>query len=672
MGTNTFNNKISTGDELAASDINQFQDALNEELVGRERGQPTQGKSLGNSTYPWGSVFTNNLNVGGTDIDFSSLTGDRYSIVSGKTAPGSEFPDFIAKTSPRTRSFTIRGADTPLTLIINSRKIVINEDILFQVPFKTIRNLAVSVHGLSSPVQSDANNPYNSGWNHDSFEAGYIGRNAGNKDVVYSKNSGNHYIGQIPLFLGQITTSRDIVSGGETITTDNTRQLREKIFTDEKLRLVSFGNPANTNSAEATDREYFLARPKKRDNNYSFIDVSRRVLGVGQSYNILKAFPSGNRTLQQTIETGNFANIGNRAGFTFHELYWIFIDADNPSIPIIVDEEPIYTRASDNRRRDRKAWFDIDRQEWNFSGVTQAGRRTAIPIGIVSTGYQSTANLAATLISKSFDFTRNYKKDNTIRLRQRSTYVFESEDETSKASVYGRDIVINQRLSIEVGGTPGNGTCLYFYLTEKGIIGVEWNTPPVYRDDIKGYYHPSRSHRCIGHYVVGNTSLGISWKYSNNEKYKARYYINGVVSGGATTTNNDIRINNVGDGFLLKNIFILSRPVGQTSSRPTAYSGFYFIMRKNQLFKEYGPLGALLKAANITMIVYNKPTFTYHKTTEFLLRRNEIDQWYIVTSSTAGNGWSQSDDRSNTGEIEIEINRFGNDAIEKELWNKLS
>ena len=128
----------------AASDINQFQDALNDEIVGRERGQPTSGKDLGSEAYPWGRAYVSNLNVGGSDIDVSSLTGDRYSIVSGKTAPGSEFPDFIAKTSPRTRAFTIRGADTPLVLIINNRRIVINEDILFQIPFKTIRNLAVS------------------------------------------------------------------------------------------------------------------------------------------------------------------------------------------------------------------------------------------------------------------------------------------------------------------------------------------------------------------------------------------------------------------------------------------------------------------------------------------------------------------------------------------------
>ena len=363
--------------------------------------------------------------------------------------------------------------------------------------------------------------------------------------------------------------------------------------------------------------------------------------------------------MQQTIETGNFVNIGNRAGFTFHDLYWVFIDADNPTIPIIVDEEPIYTRASDNRRRNRKAWFDIDRQEWNFSGVTQSGRRTAIPIGIVSTGYQARVNLGATLISKSFDFNREYKKDNTIRLRQRSAYVFESEDETSKASVYGRDIVINQRLRIEVGGTPGNGTCLYFYLTEAGLVAVEWNTPPVYRDDLKGYYHPSRSHRCIGHYVVGNRPEGISWKYSNNERYKSQYNIFARVSGTATRDTNDITINNSRDGYLLKNIFSLIRDAVFRGSG-LDFSKIFFVMTKNQLFKEYGTL------------LESSDTYSHLPTVGHSFR--DYGTFNGVKYFSVGNAAVIDPiiTANSSGGIRVSINRYGNDAIEKELWNKLS
>ena len=650
MGTAALNNRLRTGDELAASDVNQYRSALDGDFVGRSDGVATPGQNLGNPVVPWGTVFAQNINVNGNDVDLSSLTRGRYSIVSGRTGSGNGISDFIENIDRVGRRYRILADAVNLVLIINGQRVVINQDIDFTFSFQTIRNLGINIRGLPTTAGRDESNPYYNSWNHDAFEVDYIGKNAGNKDVVYSDNVGNHYFGRIPISLATIT--------GSSTVTDPVTNFRENYFTNERLNLFSYGNPDFPNQVDQGNREYFLARPVKIGEEYFLIDVKRRIFPIGQNYNIFKMLSSPDRQASQTVEDGNLSTINNRRGLTIHNLYWIFIDADNPLVPIIISDEPIYTTESDERRQGRQAWFNIERQEWTLSGVSQAGRRNVIPIGIVSNGYQQTNSSRLTPVIKSFDFSREYKRDNTIRLSQRSDYVFESKEESNSVSVYGNDIRLNQRLRISVEGTPRAGTCLYFYLTEQGVGAVELGIAPLYRDDLGGYYHPTKSWRCIGNHVVGNVGLFISHKYSNKERYKQEYNIRAGISGTATESSNDISINNSRDGFLLKNLFDIRRPFQANTPRPS-YAWFSFGMRKNNLFREYGRIvenldGGLYAESSGNRSFYNIRSY---------FERNNLKGFVSSLTSFPQRG---------TGHLILTINRESNDAVEKQLWNELS
>ena len=677
MGTNNFNNKVQAGNELKASDINQFQDALNETVVGRQDGIPTRGKNLGSIPTPWGTVYTEGLNVQGDDVDLSSLSRERYSIVSGATGSGNSVAQFIQGINNQTGQFRILGDGTDLVLTINGRRVVIDQDIDFTIPFDVPLNFGINITGAVRPGGS---NTYQNSFAHDFFEDGHIGKNAGNKDVVYSNES--------RLFSGVLPVSLVDLTGGDAtqrILIDQFKAQRESFFNNGLLWLFSIGNPASPNSTNQAHREYFLARGFKSGSVYFLVDIKRRYIllsgnASGNSFNILQiANSTASRPFRDVFDTGTASN---RYGLTRHELYWVFIDADSPTNVITTKNEPVYARSTDARVDYSTAWFDTEKNQWNFrTSIGQAFvKKDMIPIGIVSNGYKTQSNGTGTLLARSFDFTRKYEKTNTIRLIQRGNNI-ESKEERNIVSVYGTNVKTKSKIKIPIPDGLPNGTAIYLYITDQGVSTIEENISPVYREELQGYYHQTRSWRCIGQHIVGNIDRGMSYRYSNNEKYRYSYSLRIAANGEATQSKNDVFVEPFKKDYeFLNNIFYFERPIRGTSNTVN-YHWISFNMRKNNLFREYGDLIRNSDIKNREFININN--LVGYDTGVSLFKINDI-QGFLVRAITLVSGSTSPGNQSylrpsitsiksdTRFRIDFTINRYGTDLLEKTIWNELS
>lgn len=667
MGINSFNNKLGNGSNLKPSDINQFQDALNETVVGRELGVPKKGKDLGSVPLPWGTLYTENINVKGQNVDLTQFLRGKYLIVSGRTQSQNGLPNLIQPESTSSRRFRISGDIVDLVLIINGRRIVIDKDIQISLQFQASQNYGINIKDAKAPGQT---NPYQGSFSHDGFEKGYIGENAGNKDVIFSTEN-DIFSGEIPIEFAEITGAPALSS-----VVDSTKQLRESLFTNESLQLFSFGNPGNPNAHDRNNREYFLARPIKRGSEYFLTDIKRRnLIGIGNtlgsSFNILQMQNSPTRDIGEINDLGT---ISNRRGLTVHRLVWVFIDADNPTNPITIDVEPLYTVTGDPRIDNAEAWFNLDKEEWMIRRNVRDSfeKKDVIPIGIVSNGYMPSSSDTSTPLVRSFNFSRDYNRINTIRLRQLSNHSYESKDEMNKVSVYGNMIETKKKLKLTIERNLSIGNCIYFYLTDNGSLTFEVDIPPIYDEELFGYYHPVKSFRCVGHQVIGITSIGISHKYSTVEKYERQYKMAVTFDGTATSTKNDAVISSIDhDGEILSRIFSLSRPTRLLNL--TTYAAFNYTINKSGLFREivetFGSRTRILVyEADYKFIGPTPPSSGVKPVNSGGVGVGISEGKYFVSFNTS----SIPNAGTSRGRITITINRLAMDWTEKRLWNGLS
>jgi hypothetical protein len=89
MGNNTLNTR-SSGDVITADFFNDFNTALQTTVYGRNSsGAVVSGQNMGDSSFPWGTIYSNALVVDGSALDTSQITSPANRIVSGSTRSSS-------------------------------------------------------------------------------------------------------------------------------------------------------------------------------------------------------------------------------------------------------------------------------------------------------------------------------------------------------------------------------------------------------------------------------------------------------------------------------------------------------------------------------------------------------------------------------------------------------
>ena len=128
MGNNTLNTR-SSGDVITADFFNDFNTALQTTVYGRNSsGAVVSGQNMGDSTFPWGTIYSNALVVDGSALDTSQITSPANRIVSGSTRSSSNQPYFL-KANGSAASVQITGATTNLIVDVNGSAVTCSTDI---------------------------------------------------------------------------------------------------------------------------------------------------------------------------------------------------------------------------------------------------------------------------------------------------------------------------------------------------------------------------------------------------------------------------------------------------------------------------------------------------------------------------------------------------------------
>lgn len=232
--------------------------------------------------------------------------------------------------------------------------------------------------------------------------------------------------------------------------------------------------------------EYFFAR----------VESSTQLTQVSRGY-----FFQSNDTL---FSRGTMTNADT---LTLAKIAWIYIStagalSANYNIPNYSGTAPTSPNPSDY-------WFDQVNNVWKtyIAGVWTVANQTLI--GMVVT------NASATIGARSYDLFKGHSDLNTIELFVESTTQVRSRYIGGQIAVYGTTLQFTESFiqwntgsNMDSGQTFSASTWYYFYMDEKGNTYIS-NIPPFdRRPDLKGFYHPLNTWRCLGYaYANGSTQF---------------------------------------------------------------------------------------------------------------------------------------------------------------------
>ncbi len=214
--------------------------------------------------------------------------------------------------------------------------------------------------------------------------------------------------------------------------------------------------------------------------------------------------------------------VSNNDTLTLMNIGWTFVE-DNGTTVDISYLTPVWSFDAPSSPATGQYWFDITNQTWKRYSGTEFEIINRIPIGLVV--LDDTACIAV----RSFDFTNTFSNENNAALEVSTTEIIKSNTLSTRVSVYGTEIIQdftklswNITSDLETGLTEAASTVYYLYLSTKGerIIGAE---KPYYRKDIKGFYHPYHTWRCLGEaYNDGSSNLTLVDEIDYNPNIKEK------------------------------------------------------------------------------------------------------------------------------------------------------
>ncbi len=187
--------------------------------------------------------------------------------------------------------------------------------------------------------------------------------------------------------------------------------------------------------------------------------------------------------------------MANNDVLTIQSLGWMFIEDDGATVDVTYTT-PVYDFSAPGSPATGDYWFDTQASVWKRYNGTSFVIVDRILLGQVVI---DTVNCFA---SRSVDFAREFSNQNNIDTQLRTTEIVESTDSNTRISVYGIDQFtdfskIDWNITIDLEfGAEASDTMYYLYLSDEGerIISIE---RPQNRLDLKGWYHPFQSWRCI-------------------------------------------------------------------------------------------------------------------------------------------------------------------------------
>lgn len=215
-------------------------------------------------------------------------------------------------------------------------------------------------------------------------------------------------------------------------------------------------------------------------------------------------------------------NLSNNDTLTLMKIGWVFIE-DNGTTVDVTYTTPVWAFNSPSGPSAGDYWFDIQNQLWKrYSGTTWDQIDRILVGEIVSDDTN-------TIASRSTDFSNKYDSENNVEIGVDSTSILKSKELNSRINIYGTEVAIsgtklswNITTDLESPQTESASTLYYIFLTDEGEPVLS-ETKPYYRPDLKGYYHPWQSWRCLGKtYNDSGSDLILSDEIGYNPNIKSK------------------------------------------------------------------------------------------------------------------------------------------------------
>lgn len=167
-------------------------------------------------------------------------------------------------------------------------------------------------------------------------------------------------------------------------------------------------------------------------------------------------------------------------------------------------------------------WYDLTNQTWKIFDSSSFISAGATLVGICL------QNTTVTIAARSFDFFKNHNALNTIELERISNTEVRGKKLNSEVVVYGTTLKFNYdwprwdiTLNRDSGVSETASTTYYCYLKENGDSLISDVAPHDRKDELKGFYHPHETWRCVGSFfndASSNITAANDFAY-NPEKY---------------------------------------------------------------------------------------------------------------------------------------------------------
>ena len=152
-------------------------------------------------------------------------------------------------------------------------------------------------------------------------------------------------------------------------------------------------------------------------------------------------------------------------------------------------------------------WYDTTVSKWKVYGVGSFSVAGATLVGVC---IQDTSNCIG---ARSFEFYAGFDEKNTCELFYNSASTVKVRLPGASLNVWGNTIqnsfnafTWDMTINLDSGITESASTYYFAYLTQVGKVVISDIKPYDRRNDLRGYYHPGKSWRCIGSFFNDGSS----------------------------------------------------------------------------------------------------------------------------------------------------------------------
>lgn len=197
--------------------------------------------------------------------------------------------------------------------------------------------------------------------------------------------------------------------------------------------------------------------------------------------------------------------LSNNDTITLLNIGWVFLEDNGTTIDVSY-ATPVIAYEAPNSPATGQYWFDIQNQVWKRYSGTSFEIIDRILIG------QVVADDTAVIASRSFDFSKQYDDFNNAFVVEQSDEIVTVRELSSRINVYGFEVVHdltklswNITTDLETGLIEAPSTQYYCYVSDEGQPVIS-DQKPYERLDLKGFYHPYESWRCIAKFFNNSSS----------------------------------------------------------------------------------------------------------------------------------------------------------------------